>query len=75
MQANKEITWRLYTFSGFLKDLIFLISRTPKIIILWFQKRVSKTFEEKIMLVVTSINGCSYCSWYQEREAKKFYSF
>lgn len=32
---------------------------------------VSKAFMEKIMLAVTQVNGCRYCSWFHTRMAMK----
>ena len=32
---------------------------------------ISKAFNEKIMLAVTQVNGCRYCSWFHTRVALK----
>lgn len=32
---------------------------------------ISKSFTEKIMLAVTQVNGCRYCSWFHTRVALK----
>ena len=57
----------IYTFKSFREDLKFMLSH---------RKLVKKTmqdldhaFVEKIMTVVTAVNGCRYCSWFHARQA------
>ena len=57
----------IYTFKTFRQDLKFMLSH---------RKLVKKTmqdldhaFVEKIMTVVTAVNGCRYCSWFHARQA------
>ncbi|MBN1496697.1 MAG: carboxymuconolactone decarboxylase family protein [Spirochaetes bacterium] len=32
-------------------------------------REISRSFAEKIMLVVTSVNGCRYCAWFHAKQA------
>ncbi|MBG0787400.1 MAG: carboxymuconolactone decarboxylase family protein [Anaerolineaceae bacterium] len=57
----------IYTFKSLRQDLKFMLSH---------HKLVKKTmqdldhaFVEKIMTVVTAVNGCRYCSWFHARQA------
>ncbi|MCD6091025.1 MAG: carboxymuconolactone decarboxylase family protein [Bacteroidales bacterium] len=32
-------------------------------------KKLGKTFMEKVMTVVTAVNGCTYCTWFHAKQA------
>jgi len=55
---------KIYNYKKFKRDLLFLIRETPSFVSAHFQKRISKSFATKIMLTVTTVNGCRYCSWF-----------
>ena len=52
-----------------LGDLGYLLIRFPRMIGALRNKEISAAFREKIMLVITSINECSYCSWFHAKQA------
>ncbi len=60
---------RTYTVSGFLRD-IFAVVRQPGLAIsaLW-GTAISAPFRQRLMLAVTAVNGCRYCSYLHAREA------
>ena len=52
-------------------DLKFMHSNREKIRALMNTALVSETFRERLMMAVTSVNGCRYCSYFHSREALK----
>lgn len=60
---------KVFTAKVFFGDLFFLISRSPKIVGAFFNKKISKAFMEKIMTVSTAVNGCVYCEWFHAKQA------
>ena len=67
VQANA--TNRMYTAGkvfGFLRDMI---DHLPDLITAQKSGRISKAFSERIMLAVTEVNGCRYCSYAHTRMA------
>jgi AhpD family alkylhydroperoxidase len=55
----------------FFSDQIFLIKKSGRIRGLMRKKLISKAFRERLMLAVTSVYGCRFCSWAHTREALK----
>jgi AhpD family alkylhydroperoxidase len=62
---------RTYRFVEFVRDSLALLVRLPLVLRARLHRRVSKAFEEKLMLTVTAVNGCEYCSWFHVREAAR----
>ncbi len=60
---------KIFTFSLLCKDLGFLLYKSPKIIGAFRNKKISKVYMEKIMTVVTAVNGCTYCTWFHAKKA------
>ena len=60
---------KIFTFSLLLKDLGFLLYKFPKIIGALRNKKINKAYMEKIMTVVTAVNGCTYCTWFHAKQA------
>lgn len=55
--------YRPLYFTGFLSDLWY-ITKSPRSIIMVIRgKPVSPAFRERLMLAVTAVTGCRYCSW------------
>lgn len=71
MVQEKKFKKKVYMFPAFVKDFIFFHKNVPVFIRDLFRKKISKAFETKIMLAVTSVNGCKYCAWFHSREALK----
>ena len=60
---------RTFTPRVFFNDILFFLSHMPRIIGILGNESVSKTFVERIMTVVTAVNGCVYCSWFHAKQA------
>ena len=65
---NKSKT-KVYVFSAFVRDFSKVNRDIPALIESLIHRRISRAFEEKIMLTVTSVNGCTYCAWLHSRSA------
>ena len=57
----------IYTFKTFRQDLKFMLSHRK--LIKKTMQDLDHAFVEKIMTVVTAVNGCRYCSWFHARQA------
>jgi len=55
----------------FLGDLWFALKNINRLKKLVKQKIVSPAFQERLMLAVTTVNGCRYCSYFHARQALK----
>jgi AhpD family alkylhydroperoxidase len=55
----------------FFSDIFFPISNRNKLRELNSGKMISPAFRERLMLAVTAVNGCRYCSYFHTREALK----
>lgn len=64
---EKTFTRKIYTFPLFRKDLGFFIRHFSEI--RKTMRQLDKSFVEKIMTVVTAVNGCPYCAWFHARQA------
>ena len=53
----------------FFSDMIFLLKKSGRIRDLLRKKILSGSFRERLMLAVTSVYSCRYCSWVHAREA------
>lgn len=60
---------RIYDFDSLVRDVGFLVKSSPEIRKALKSDAVSRAFMEKIMTVVTAVNGCSYCTWFHARQA------
>ncbi len=68
---TKYFTKKIYTFKTLMKDLVFLILKIRQISSIKRNKDISKAFFEKIMTVVTAVNGCVYCTWFHAKQSLK----
>ncbi len=62
---------RIFTPIEFYRHLPGSIRSMPVMIRSQQKGLISKAFNEKIMLAVTQVNGCRYCSWFHTRVAMK----
>jgi AhpD family alkylhydroperoxidase len=62
---------KVFTFRIFFQDLYFAISNLRGLSRLRKNPRVNKIFQEKIMTVISSVNGCVYCKWFHAKQAVK----
>lgn len=60
---------KIYTFPRFREDLIFILKNIPAYRRAFGNREIPRSFAEKIMLVVTSVNGCRYCAWFHAKQA------
>lgn len=60
---------RIYNFPAFKRDVIQIFDHMDALRRAARSGRVSKPFAEKIMLVVSSVNGCRYCCYGHSRAA------
>jgi AhpD family alkylhydroperoxidase len=68
MNKFKKRTYK--SFREFYDDVIFFFRNRKEIRQVY--KNFPPGFRERLMMVVTQVNGCRYCSWYHKREALKF---
>lgn len=62
---------RIFTPIEFYRHLSGSIRSMPVMLRSQRKGLISKAFNEKIMLAVTHVNGCRYCSWFHTRVAMK----
>jgi AhpD family alkylhydroperoxidase len=60
---------RIFTARTLISDMAFLTRKLPEMVGLLRDKKISKAFIEKIMTVVSVVNGCTYCSWFHAKQA------
>jgi AhpD family alkylhydroperoxidase len=66
---NTSFNKRIYTYPAFKVDVEQIFDHIDDMRQAARGGRVSKAFAEKIMLVVTSVNGCRYCRYAHSRAA------
>ncbi len=55
---------KIYECRRFWNDLQSLLIKLPCIILAFINRRIDRSFASKIMLAVTTVNGCRYCKWF-----------
>jgi AhpD family alkylhydroperoxidase len=68
-EMNKNFEKRIYTPSLFARDILYLASHLREIFGAVRSRSVSRKFAEKIMTVITAVNGCVYCQWFHAKQA------
>jgi AhpD family alkylhydroperoxidase len=68
MKFKKRIYKNLKDFSS---DLWFPLRNHSRLREISRKKLVSPSFRERLMLTVTTVNGCRYCSYFHTRQALK----
>ena len=67
---GRQFEKRLYPSLGeFLGDLGFILKRSRRMKVLMRGEVIDAQFRERLMLAVTEVNGCRYCSYYHPRLA------
>ena len=69
MNQSPGFSKRVYTLIRFFADLLYIVSKSY--LMLLPKYKISHALMEKIMLAVTSVNDCRYCTWFHVRQAKK----
>ena len=66
---SKKFLRRMYSHPGeFVQDFRYMMSRRS-MIRRAMRELISPPFRERLMMVVTEVNGCRYCSYYHSRQA------
>jgi AhpD family alkylhydroperoxidase len=63
MLGNQYFKKRSYTFRTFVRDFSKVIKRSSSFKKMAKSGRISRQFQERIMLAVTAVNNCRYCEW------------
>ena len=72
MSAQIKFTKRTYkSLSDFLRDFTFPIRNRKQLRGVRQKGLISPAFQERLMIAVTAVNGCRYCSYFHAREALK----
>jgi AhpD family alkylhydroperoxidase len=66
---NAAFNKRLFTLATFAVSVRNLFAHLDELRVAARQRRISRAFAEKIMLTVTRVNGCRYCSYAHARMA------
>lgn len=66
----KPFPRRTYTLSAFIHDWKMLMSQRDRISEV-MGVLISPAFRERLMMVVTAVNGCRYCASYHARESAR----
>jgi len=66
---NPTFNKRIYTFPAFKADVRLIFDHMDDLRKASRSGRISKAFTEKLMLVVSQVNGCRYCSYGHSRAA------
>jgi len=72
--ATPATTHRKRTYSNpgaFFGDLTYILKNARTLKRARQQGLVPPAFRERLMLAVTAVNGCRYCSWFHAKEALK----
>jgi AhpD family alkylhydroperoxidase len=67
--VTQKFNKKVYTAGLLIKDLGYFLCNLPRIIGALRSKEISRAFKEKIMIVVTAVNGCTYCAWFHAKQA------
>lgn len=66
---QKGFSRRIFTPGILVGDVWFILKNMPKLLAYRKNPTFERTFLEKLMSVVTAVNGCVYCSWFHAKEA------
>ena len=72
MLVSPRSRFRKRTYSNFgdvLHDLLFVVRNGSRLRRARRQGLVAPDFQERLMMAVTAVNGCRYCSYFHAREA------
>lgn len=68
-ELNRTFNKRIYTFPTFKADVRLIFDQMDDLREAYRSGRISKAFAEKLMLVVSQVNGCRYCCYGHSRAA------
>lgn len=67
----KKFDKRIFTFFSFVKTFSKLLVSIPFLIMARKRGLVSEDFRERLMVAVSAVNGCRFCSWFHTKLALK----
>lgn len=67
----RHFSRKIFGFREYLRCQLELLKGLPSLLSAMRSGRISKAFEEKLMLAVTAVNKCKYCTWVHVRAALK----
>jgi len=68
---KKQFGRKIYNLKLLVTDILFLLKALPKFKALKKDIAMTEVFREKIMTVVSAVNGCIYCKWFHAKMAVK----
>ncbi|MCF6366541.1 MAG: carboxymuconolactone decarboxylase family protein [Bacteroidales bacterium] len=66
---EQKFTRRIFTATLLFNDFGFLFKNFKNIRRVSKNKKISKAFFEKIMTIVSTVNGCVYCQWFHAKKS------
>ena len=66
---KKSFNKKVFTAGQLFEDIGYFLVNIPLMFRSFHDKKISRTFREKIMTVTSAVNGCSYCTWFHANEA------
>lgn len=60
---------KVFTAGQFIQDIGYFLVNIPLMFSSFNDKKISRSFREKLMTVTSAVNGCSYCSWFHANQA------
>lgn len=67
--SNQGFKKKIYSLELLMSDLKFLFNNRSTIKQAMHNPKLGKKFMEKVMTVVTAVNGCVYCTWFHAKQA------
>jgi len=62
---------RIFTFRSLLSASYGLIKSLPGVLWVYLMRGLPSSFAERILLVVSGVNACSYCCWFHAQMAER----
>lgn len=66
---KEQFQKRIFSAASLLKELSYLLLRWPRIVAALFDPEIGPAFREKILIVTSAVNECTYCSWFHAKQA------
>ena len=66
---KKSFNKKVFTAGQLFEDTGYFLVNIPLMFRSFHDKKISRTFREKIMTVTSAVNGCSYCTWFHANQA------
>jgi AhpD family alkylhydroperoxidase len=60
---------KIFSARSLLEDLGYILLRWPRILGALLDREISPAFRERILVVTSAVNECTYCSWFHAKQA------